>query len=154
MPSCCQHETTDAASRTSPRVGVVDTFDIFPRLVAPDIKQRSFTGSETIDVLLDRPTNAITLNAAEIQFVKVTATAAGKTLTATVSADPDKEQVTFSFPQALPGGSVTLAIEYTGVLNGELRGFYLSKTAKRDYAVTQFEPTDAHRTIPLKTPRP
>ena len=31
---------------------------------------------------------------------------------------------------------------------GKLRGFYLSKTAKRNYAVTQFEPTDARRAFP------
>jgi aminopeptidase N len=116
--------------------------------LAPDIRQRNFTGTETIDVLLDHPANAITLNAAEIQFGKVTATAGGKTLRATVSTDAEKEQATFSFPQDLPAGSAVLAIEYTGVLNGELRGFYLSKTAKRDYAVTQFEPTDARRAFP------
>ena len=39
-------------------------------------------------------------------------------------------------------------IEYTGILNNELRGFYLSKTAKRNYAVTQFEATDARRAFP------
>ena len=33
-------------------------------------------------------------------------------------------------------------------MNGELRGFYLSKTARRSYAVTQFEPTDARRAFP------
>ena len=42
----------------------------------------------------------------------------------------------------------TLAIAYTGILNNELRGFYLSKTAKRNYAVTQFESTDARRAFP------
>ena len=43
---------------------------------------------------------------------------------------------------------MTLAIRYTGILNNELRGFYLSKTARRNYAVTQFEPTDARRAFP------
>ncbi len=33
-------------------------------------------------------------------------------------------------------------------MNNELRGFYLSKTAKRNYAVTQFEATDARRAFP------
>jgi aminopeptidase N len=39
-------------------------------------------------------------------------------------------------------------LHYTGILNNELRGFYLSKTRKRNYAVTQFEPTDARRAFP------
>jgi aminopeptidase N/puromycin-sensitive aminopeptidase len=41
-----------------------------------------------------------------------------------------------------------LYIQYSGILNNELRGFYLSKTAKRNYAVTQFESTDARRAFP------
>ncbi len=68
-------------------------------------------------------------------------------LTATVSLNPAKEQATFTFPQPL-SGHVTLRIQYTGILNDELRGFYLSKTTKRNYAVTQFEPTDARRAFP------
>ncbi|HZD47445.1 MAG TPA: M1 family aminopeptidase, partial [Silvibacterium sp.] len=50
--------------------------------------------------------------------------------------------------RTLPAGPLTLQIEYSGILNGQLRGFYLSKTAKRNYAVTQFEPTDARRAFP------
>ena len=41
-----------------------------------------------------------------------------------------------------------LKIAYTGILNNELRGFYLSKAERRRYAVTQFEPTDARRAFP------
>ncbi len=39
-------------------------------------------------------------------------------------------------------------IQYSGILNNELRGFYLSKTERRNYAVTQFESTDARRAFP------
>ncbi len=62
--------------------------------------------------------------------------------------DEAKEQATFTFPKELPAGKVTLAISYTGILNDKLRGFYLSKTKARNYAVTQFEPTDARRAFP------
>ncbi len=58
------------------------------------------------------------------------------------------EQATFLFPKELPAGKVSLAISYTGILNDKLRGFYLSKTKTRNYAVTQFEPTDARRAYP------
>ena len=75
-------------------------------------------------------------------------TAAGKQQTAAVSANNQKEQTTFTFPDQLPAGKAKLSIAYTGILNGELRGFYLSKTAKRNYAVTQFESTDARRAFP------
>jgi aminopeptidase N len=117
-------------------------------LLTPDLKAATFTGIETIDVTLDSPGKTITLNAAEIKFLSVKATAGASTQAAEVSLDADKEQATFSFAQPLPAGKVTLAIEYTGILNDQLRGFYLSKTKARNYAVTQFEPTDARRAYP------
>ena len=116
--------------------------------LAPDLKAATFTGNETIDVTVSEPTSTITLNAAEIAFQSVTVTAAGKVQTAVVSLDKQKEQATFTFPDKLPAGKATLAIAYTGILNNELRGFYLSKGDHRNYAVTQFEPTDARRAFP------
>jgi aminopeptidase N len=116
--------------------------------LTPNLKDATFTGSEKIDVLLDQPSDSITLNAAEIKFQSVTAKAGGKELNATVTDDKKMEQATFKFGSPLPAGPVTLQIEYSGILNGQLRGFYLSKTAKRNYAVTQFEPTDARRAFP------
>ncbi|GGH07097.1 aminopeptidase [Silvibacterium dinghuense] len=116
--------------------------------LTPDLKAATFLGSEKIDVLVKQPTDAITLNAAEIKFQSVTAKVDGKELKADVTLDDAKEQATFHFAKTLPAGRITLAVEYSGILNGQLRGFYLSKTAKRNYAVTQFEPTDARRAFP------
>ncbi len=116
--------------------------------LAPDLKAATFTGSETIDVTLVEPAVSITLNAHDLAFKSVKIEAAGNVQTATVSLDKDKQQATFTVPKSLPAGNATLTIEYTGALNGELRGFYLSKTARRNYAVTQFESTDARRAFP------
>jgi aminopeptidase N/puromycin-sensitive aminopeptidase len=117
--------------------------------LTPDLKAATFTGDETIDVTLTEASKTITLNALEIAFKTVTATAgSGAPVTATVSLDAEKQQATFTFPSELPAGRVKLAIAYTGILNDKLRGFYLSKTAKRNYAVTQFESTDARRAFP------
>ncbi|MFC5862941.1 M1 family metallopeptidase [Acidicapsa dinghuensis] len=116
--------------------------------LSPDLQAATFTGDESVDVVLAEPLNAITLNAAEINFRSVTTTVAGKSLTAKVSEDATKQQATFDFGQQLPAGPLKLHIRYTGLLNNELRGFYLSKTAKRNYAVTQFESTDARRAFP------
>jgi aminopeptidase N len=139
--------------------------------LTPDLKEATFRGEETIDVVLDAPSKSITLNAAEIKFgeVKVyvlpVATydygklgsqprplspleADKRPQTAITTLDHEKEQATFTFANDLPAGKVTLAIRYTGVLNDKLRGFYLSKTKTRNYAVTQFEPTDARRAFP------
>ncbi len=116
--------------------------------LTPDLVNATFAGIEKIEVLVKRPTDSITLNAAEIKFQSVSTKVDGKHLDAEVSEDAQKQQATFHFDSALPQGRYTLSIEYTGILNNELRGFYLSKTARRNYAVTQFEPTDARRAFP------
>jgi aminopeptidase N/puromycin-sensitive aminopeptidase len=117
-------------------------------VLTPDLKAATFSGVESIDVNLAEPANRITLNAAEIDFESVSVTANGKRQLASVSLDKEKEQAAFTFPENLPAGKATLTIRYRGILNNELRGFYLSKTARRNYAVTQFEPTDARRAFP------
>lgn len=124
--------------------------------LTPDLKTATFTGEETIDVVLDAPKTTITLNALELKInsVKVIRQRMSNGekpelgQTGTVSYDTDKEQATFTFGTPLPAGHVSLAINFTGILNDKLRGFYLSKTAKRNYAVTQFEATDARRAFP------
>ena len=116
--------------------------------LTPDLKAATFIGSETIEVTLAEPANSITLNANELTFQSVRVEAAGQEQDASVSLDKEKEQATFTVPSTLPAGKARLTIAYTGILNNELRGFYLSKTASRNYAVTQFESTDARRAFP------
>ena len=117
-------------------------------ILAPDLKVATFTGRESMDVDVLQPLDTITLNAAEIKFQSVTAVVGGTKLTAKVSENADKQQVIFDFGQKIPAGKLKIDVQYTGILNNELRGFYLSKTAKRNYAVTQFESTDARRAFP------
>ncbi len=112
--------------------------------LTPDLTTATFAGTETIDVTLAAPAKTITLNSLELAISSVTA--GGEP--GTVSYDTAKEQATFTFAKALPAGHATLSIAYTGILNDKLRGFYLSKSRKRNYAVTQFESTDARRAFP------
>ena len=116
--------------------------------LTPDLKSATFTGEETIDVVLTQPSKTIVLNSADIKISTVKALEGKNTETGTVSYDEEKQQATFSFPETLHAGPVQLELAYTGILNDKLRGFYLSKTAKRNYAVTQFESTDARRAFP------
>ncbi len=120
--------------------------------LSPDIAAATFSGEETIDLVLDAASPTVTLNAAEITFLSVTGaspnTDAGNPQTAAVSLDPAKQQATFTFPHPVAAGPVALHIRYTGILNNQLRGFYLSRTKARNYAVTQFESTDARRAFP------
>src|SRR5579875_2031318 len=116
--------------------------------LTPNLQAATFSGREKIVVQVKQPTDVITLNAAQITFQRVTAQIDGKTVTPRITEDAKKEQASFHFGQTLAAGQYTLAIDYTGILNNQLRGFYLSKTKTRRYAVTQFEPTDARRAFP------
>ncbi len=116
--------------------------------LTPDLNAATFTGVESIDVNIGQPTRSITLNAIQIDFQSLAIYPNGPEQTGTVSLDPAKQQATFTFPKTVPAGNATIKIHYAGILNNELRGFYLSKTARRSYAVTQFEATDARRAFP------
>ena len=116
--------------------------------LAPDLKAATFSGVEQVDLNIREPLGSITLNSAEIAFQSVTIDQGGAQQTATVSLDENRQEATLTFPKTLAAGPATLEIHYTGILNNELRGFYLSKTARRNYAVTQFEATDARRAFP------
>ena len=97
-------------------------------VLTPDLKAATFAGHEEITVKLAKPLDAITLNALELKFLKVT-TEVRYALPATVSLDDKKQQATLTFPRTLSAGTHTITIDFTGVLNGQLRGFYLSKTS-------------------------
>jgi aminopeptidase N len=124
--------------------------------ITPDLAKASFSGSETIQILLEAPTKTITLNATELEFGTVVGASTDKAdpeaptiwQTASVNLDATNQQATFTFAQPLPAGPATLQITYTGIINDKLRGFYLSKTKLRSYGVTQFESTDARRAFP------
>lgn len=126
--------------------------NVIPRhytlVLTPHLQTATFTGQEKIQVLVQQSTNTITLNSAQIQFKSVTLRANGKTLSPQITHDKHKQQTTFQFNRTLSPGHYTLAIDYSGILNNQLRGFYLSKQAGKRYAVTQFEPTDARRAFP------
>ena len=116
----------------------------------PDLKTAKFAGEETIHGDVNRPTREIVLNALEIEFQKVTVQAlpGGPVQTAKVTLQPEQETATFTVEQELPKGLVEIKVEYTGTLNDQLRGLYLSKSDTRRYAMTQMEPTDARRAFP------
>ena len=114
----------------------------------PDLKAAKFSGEEAIDIVLKRPSATLTLHSLDLEYQAVMAHMGKKTLTATVTTDPQKEMATFTFPEPLPAGKVLIHIHFTGTLNERLAGFYLSRGQGRNYAATQFEATDARRAFP------
>jgi aminopeptidase N/puromycin-sensitive aminopeptidase len=115
----------------------------------PDFDKNNFAGEEVIKVRVLKPTSQIVLNSADIEISEAAILGGGVTQTPTVTFDKQKEMVTFAVENELQPGPVTLQIKYVGILNDQLRGFYLGKDQQgHKYAVTQFEATDARRAFP------
>ncbi|XP_056167082.1 aminopeptidase M1-like isoform X7 [Syzygium oleosum] len=64
----------------------------------------------------------------------------------------EDEILVLEFPETLPTGIGVLAIDFYGILNDKMKGFYRStyehNGEKKNMAVTQFEPVDARRCFP------
>jgi aminopeptidase N len=97
-----------------------------PEIAAPEkyqltidlnLDKENFTGDETIDIRVLKPSSEIALNAAEITFVDATITSAGKTQTAKVTPNEEKQMATLAFDQPLAPGPAALHIHYSGILN-------------------------------------
>jgi aminopeptidase N len=116
---------------------------------APDFGNNTFSGQETIALQVLKPTSEIVLNAAQIDFLSASIKSGGAAQEAKVTLDKDRQMATLAVGKTLPAGPATIEIHYNGILNDELRGFYLGKDSQgRKYAVTQFEATDARRAFP------
>ncbi len=135
-----------AAAQRLPEVAVPENYKL---TFTPDLDKATFEGDETISIRVLKPTPEITLNSAEIDFHEVTITSGGSTQKANVTPEKEKEMVVLHVEKPLAAGPATVHITYTGILNGEMRGFYLGKDSDgRKYAATQFEATDARRAYP------
>src|SRR5437870_3698701 len=86
--------------------------------LTPNIENFTFTGKESIKVLVEKPANSVVINAIDLNIANASATLKdGKKLKAEVSLDKDAETATLSFGQILPAGDATLDLEFDGTLN-------------------------------------
>ena len=112
----------------------------------------TFNGTEIITINISKPTNLILLDAAELKIKKSHVIQGRKTITVTTSLDKKNEKLTIKLAKKIKG-KVKLCIEFTGILNDRLLGFYKSQYKDQDgktkyLATTQFEAADARRAFP------
>lgn len=136
---------TGVQAQRLPRTVVPGNYKL---LLDPDIGQQKFSGEETITVQVQQSTSEIVLNSLDLEISSAEATAEGKTLTAQVTYDKPSEMARLLFAQPLRAGVASLHLTFSGRLTAGLRGLYLSKSARRQYAVTQFEGTYARMMFP------
>lgn len=132
--------------------------DVLPRTyrlwLEPDLDAAVFAGVVEIDVEITAPTSQIVLNAVEIEIQRATiVTAENAALECDVRFDAETERAIFEPGDVLAPGAATISINFTGILNDQLTGFYRSTFTDADgvthtIATTQMEATDARRAFP------
>ena len=122
----------------------------------PDLKKFTFSGSETIKLIIDKRTGQIVLNALDLKISQaslVRVDTPDHRLDLAIEPDAKDEIVKFVASEPLEPGKYRFTCRFTGILNDKLRGFYRSsyeddKHIKHWIATTQMEPTDARRMFP------
>ena len=117
----------------------------------PDLKKFIFIGIESISVNCKKTTNEISMNCAEIKIKSCQVKHAGKIIKSTFKLAEKKEELRIKLSQKIKG-LMTIDLEFQGILNDRLLGFYRSQYKqgnKTKYlATTQFEAADARRAFP------
>jgi len=122
--------------------------------ITPDLESATFSGRVEIDVDVKESNTSFTLNAKALKMGDATVTSGSTSLrSSNLSLDDTYETATFSFESALPAGPAVIEIAFTGILNDNLHGFYLSKFTDADgtehrIATTQFEHSYARQGFP------
>ena len=120
----------------------------------PDLETFTFKGEQTVDIDIVVPTARIMLNASELEIVEVALRRDGASIPVrSIALDADTETATLDFGETLSPGTAQLEMQFNGILNDRLVGFYRSEYQDtqgetRYLATTQFEATDARRSFP------
>ncbi|GAM21589.1 hypothetical protein SAMD00019534_047640 [Acytostelium subglobosum LB1] len=118
----------------------------------PDVKAFTFKGHVDITLNVREATNVIVIHSIEIDIKSATIAGTDNPMTSIVYDTTDEVAViTFQHELAVHSKPV-LAIDFTGILNDKMHGFYRSKYTidgeDRYLGTTQFEATDARRAFP------
>src|SRR5690242_13168776 len=91
-----------------------------------DMEAKTFTGQQTIELDLEKPSNEIVLHAIALQLGEVTFRAGkGKSLKPTeLRPVQASETVVLRFGEQLPAGAAALDVAWTGHFTEGLRGLY------------------------------
>jgi puromycin-sensitive aminopeptidase len=115
----------------------------------PSLADATFTGSVRIELRVDEPTEMLVLNADELAITSCDVDGNS----ATWELDATTERLFVTPTSAVAAGTSVLTIEFDGILNDKLRGFYRSTYIDDDgveqvVATTQMQATDCRRAFP------
>jgi aminopeptidase N len=118
--------------------------------VEPDAAALTTRGTVSIDVVVERPTDTVVLNALDLEIHSVLADAGNP---ADVRLDASAQTATLRFARSLSAGPHRLRLEYTGKIEQTASGLfavdYPAEGGERRMLTTQFEVGDARRFAPM-----
>ncbi|MFL2677355.1 MAG: M1 family metallopeptidase [Dehalococcoidia bacterium] len=126
-------------------------YEIF---IEPDLENEKFAGNEKIQIQIKESTNQIKLNSIGLKIYKPKLIDSNNNeYIPEINFDNKHEIVEFNFDQEIKEGAYELYLEFSGILDNSLRGFYMStyqdpKGKLHKIGTTQFESTDARRAFP------
>ena len=123
--------------------------------IEPDLAAGTFRGAEDVRITVHEPVREVVLNAVDLQIEdgRLTNGNGTKLDVSEISLDRATERARVLLAEPAPPGEWTLHLEFTGVLNERLVGFYPStytdaEGQTRVIATTHFEAADARRAFP------
>ena len=121
--------------------------------IVPKIDNFTFTGTDTVELIVKRPVHQLVLNALELEIMK--ASLDGKALPeSAIKIDKEKELLTLALPSELAPGEHRLSLTFSGKINQQGQGLFYApyqeqgRGTKKIMLGTQFEATDARRLFP------
>lgn len=116
-----------------------------------DLEKFVFSGKETVDLKISKPTKNIILHSSGLKIKNASALFKKKTIKAKISENKKLEQLTLSFGEKI-SSEASIMIEFEGKLTDDLAGLYRSKytvgKTEKYMATTQFEAPYARRAFP------
>jgi hypothetical protein len=97
--------------------------------LTPNFETFKYAGAVNVTLDIEKPTSKIVLNALELELHSAEVKTKAGVLKATgISVDEEKQEATLEFGEELKAGkeAAQLRIEFTGVLNDKMAGFYRS----------------------------
>ncbi|MFB5604125.1 MAG: M1 family peptidase, partial [Candidatus Nitrosomaritimum aestuariumsis] len=96
----------------------------------PDLKKFTFEGSESIIADCKKLTNSIVMNSAELKITSCQIKSKGKIIKSTPKLNEKKEELQIQLSEKIKG-KITIDLEFQGILNDRLLGFYRSQYVQK-----------------------
>lgn len=119
----------------------------------PDLIKSTFSGQVKIQLNVLQNTEYLVIDTVELDILSASIEQESIVLPLITNYDQENETATLICAQEIKKGNRVLSIDFNGILNDRLRGFYISSYKdlngkENKLASTQFEPTDARRAFP------